>query len=294
MAPPSPLRQHPIVLKISYDGSCFAGFQRQPHAHTVQGSLEASLQQILAHPVSLQGAGRTDTGVHALGQIVAFHTPKSISLSRLCHSLNCVLPSGVQVIEAALHHLDSIFHPRFDALSRTYSYYILDGCRPSEFVLWSQRTWCSPLRLDLDLAQQAACNFLGEHNFSTFSYRLDPGTTSIRRILESEITIEPLPHLLAPHQGPRLLRFRITANGFLRRMVRLVTAAIVNVALNRYAADEVTRLIAAANPRLAPHPAPPQGLYFDRVCYPICPFTDPHKVLEHHVVIPHSSYRLKI
>jgi tRNA pseudouridine38-40 synthase len=261
-----------VILKVAYDGRAFSGFQRQRRDKTVQGALEAALSQVLTSAVVVQGAGRTDAGVHATGQVVAFESDKVGQLARLCHSVNSVLRDPLAVMEAASLDPGDPFHPRYSAIGRTYSYFVLDGCGPREARLWSGRAWCLPQTLELSLAQQAVSMFLGEQDFSTFSYRTQDLETRVRRVSTVEVSAQQAPALLCPDPGPRLLRITITANGFLRRMVRLMAAGIVEAALGQRSLDDLRSRLLARDPARAPHPAPPDGLYLERIDYDPDPF----------------------
>lgn len=272
-----------VALKIAYDGSTFAGFQRQPKVLTVQGCLEQALSQVLRQPVTLQGAGRTDVGVHATGQVVSFLLEREVAIARLCHSVNAVLREPVVVTEGALLGADDPFHARFSALSRTYRYFILDGCGPAEEMLWSSKAWCLPRGLDLEEAQRAAELFLGEQDFSTFSYRMSDKPTRVRTVREIGLGFEPAPTFLTPRLEPRLLTLSITADGFLRRMVRLIVAAVAEVGMGERTLESVKQLLEARDPSRPPHPAPPEGLYLAHIGYEPDPFetlrgTDRHVV----------------
>ena len=290
-----------VVLRVAYDGSAFAGFQRQPQAKTVQGTLEAAASQILGHPVGLQGAGRTDVGVHATGQIVAFTSPSVKSLVRLCHSINSVLRepkaqrycSSIAVVEGALLDDEDPFHPRFSATARTYSYFILDGSRPREAMFWSGRAWCLPQTLDLELAEEAAHLFNGELDFSTFSYRMQEMETRVRTVSAIAIGEQKADLLQGEAGGPRLLRLSITANGFLRRMVRLIAAGVVEVAMGHRSLVDLQSRLQARDPSRAPHPAPPEGLYLERIVYDPDPFTTHRGTSRHALATLPTQHRVK-
>ncbi len=279
-----------IVLKVAYDGGGFSGFQRQPDFKTVQGTLEKALAQILNHPVTLDGAGRTDRGVHGTGQVVAFSTPKtSVNLRKLCRSINAVSREPLAVLEGVSLEDDDSFHPRFSARARTYFYYIMDGCGPQEALFWNPRAWCLPETVDWEAAQKVANVFLGSHDFSTFSFQQQEKHTCVREIFDLKLTPEPVSTFLSPRAGPRLICFSITANGFLRRMVRLLAAAVVEAGVGRRSIEDVRRRLAAQNATLAPHPAPPQGLYLSQIHYDPDPFKV-HAQTPRHYVVPERTH----
>lgn len=278
-----------VALKIAYDGWGFAGFQRQSEALTVQGALEKALSQVLRQPIVLAGAGRTDVGVHASGQVVSFDCEGNVPIASLGRSINAVLRAPVVVLEGVALPVGSEFHARFSAVSRTYSYFLIDGCGPAEEMFWKARAWCLPVAFDLEKARQAAALFLGSQDFSTFSYRMTEKWTCVRKVTQIALETEATPSLLVPRPGPRLLRLDITADGFLRRMVRLVVAAVAEVGMGRRTLESVTRQLRACDPSKAPHPAPPEGLYLSQIGYEPDPF-EALRGTDHHAVM-HPSVR---
>lgn len=276
-----------VVLKVAYDGSAFAGFQRQPEALTVQGCLEQAVAQVLGQQITLQGAGRTDVGVHATGQVVSFLLQREVSIARLCRSVNAVLRAPVVVVEGVTLDGADPFHARFSASSRSYSYFLLDGCGPAQEMFWKSKAWCLPKVVELEKAQRAAKLFLGEQDFSTFSYRMTEKPTRVRTVQEISLQAEPASSFLAPRAGPRLLTLSITADGFLRRMVRLIVAAVAEVGMGMRTLESVQQLLQARDPSRPPHPAPPEGLYLSHVGYDPDPF-ECHRGTERHAVAPLS------
>lgn len=263
-----------LVLKIAYDGTGFAGFQRQPGRLTVQGALESAASNLLNAPVVLQGAGRTDVGVHASGQVVLLTVDrdKEIDVRRFCRGLNSVLREPIAVCEGVLLQHDDPFHPRYSALSRRYAYFILAGCGPREARFWNTRAWCLPQRLDLLAMREATTVFAGEHDFSTFCYKMEQMETRVRRVHHIGVESELLPSLISPDPDLQLLRLTVTANGFLRRMVRLLSAGLVEVGLRQRTLPELRERLALCDPSRAPHPAPAHGLYLEAVDYNPDPF----------------------
>ena len=283
-----------FVLKIAYQGGAFAGFQRQSQDKTVQGALEAVLGQILDHPVALSGAGRTDQGVHATGQVVAFHSNSAIGPDRLCRSANSLLRESIAVLEAVSLDDDDPFHPRYSALERTYSFFVLDRCGPREERFWADRAWCLPQTVDLERARQAAALFVGERDFSSFSYKMEKMETRVRKVTSLEVTEQPASPLVSPIPGPRLYRLRITSNGFLRRMVRLVAAGLIEVATGQRSLEDLSRRLSAADPARAPHPAPPHGLYLEQIRYQPDPFERYQGTARHALAKLPQRHRVKV
>jgi len=258
------------VIKVAYEGSFFSGLQRQPGHDTVQGHLESALSRFFGRPIATTMAGRTDTGVHALAQVMAFFVEAPCDLEKLTHSLNAMARSPVAVLEAAILDDSSSFHPRHSALSRTYNYLIVDDCGYPGRLFWRGRAWTIGARLDLSKMRAATRSFLGEHDFTTYSYQPDETMTRVRKVTELSLQEEPLPTIL-PSDG-RLLRLEITANGFLRRMVRTLTSELVQVGLGQEAPETLAQKLAAKDPELGPPAAPAHGLYFKAARYSPDPF----------------------
>ena len=259
--PPSTVK---YVLKVSYDGSSYFGFQKQPHHPTVQQELERALGKLFDEEIHLVYAGRTDTGVHGLGQVAAFEHPRVLPARALVEGVNCSLTDSVTVLEAAVLPDGHGFHPRYSALSRTYEYRLLCEADPADRVLWSSRAWCLAGRPDLELLREAAGLLVGEHDFRTFTSRADE--PHYRREVFSVEVVE--------RGEPRSLVLTITANAFLRKMVRLLVAGLVEVGLGLSSRGQLLQRLEKADPDWGPHPAPAQGLYFRSVQYPPDPFRE--------------------
>lgn len=255
------------ILKLCYRGPGFHGFQRQPADRTVQGELEKALQKLFKEPITLAAAGRTDTGVHALGQIVSFTTERALPLKAAVDGTNGLLSHDLAVVQGAMLDTDHSFHPRYSAQSRTYHYYVLSSTAPQDRVIHSGHVWCIGPDLQKTAMEEAARHLLGRHDFATFTSRNDKPTT-IREILALSISEHPAP----PWTTGKLWRFELTANAFLRKMVRMLTASLVEVGLGLRAPQDVKKMREALDPSAGPHPAPGEGLYFHSVAYPEDPF----------------------
>jgi tRNA pseudouridine38-40 synthase len=261
------------VMKVAYDGSHFVGVQRLPGKETVLGHLEFAVSKIFHRPLNLSAAGRTDTGVHSIGQVVAFRVDELRDAEKLTHSINSMARAPVAVLEMAILEDETNFHPRHSALSRTYGYLILDDCCYSQRLFWSSRAWCVGGKLDIPAMEAAAQHFVGEHDFTTYSYKPDRDTARVRRLSSIRFIEELLPPFFSGANGKgRLWRMEITADGFLRRMVRTVTSALVRVGLGLERPEELKGRLLAKDPKQGPPPAPPQGLYFRSVAYSPDPF----------------------
>ena len=237
---------------IEYDGSDLLGFQIQAHGRTVQGEIESVLLRLARSPVRVVGAGRTDAGVHASGQVIAFRIDWKHSLASLHRAINALLPEDI-----AFRSLDLAppgFHPRFSARKRCYRYQI--GLWPGHSPLRSRYAWELGPDLNLDAMQRAANALVGVQDFATFG-RPPQGEVTIRHIFSAAW------HLRTPY-----LYLDLCANAFLRRMVRTITAALVQVGFGKRSVEDMTTLISAKDRSLAPPPAPAKGLILTKVFYP--------------------------
>ena len=250
-----------IKLTLEYDGTCFHGWQVQPGKSTVQGELEKALQTITQENVSVIGAGRTDAGVHALGQVASFKTSSSIPLDGLLKGLNSMLPQGMAVISC--EEAPEGFHPIRDACYKIYTYHIL-VVEPRS-PLWRQRAWTMPFKIDTDAVKRAAEYIVGEHDFSSFQASGSDVQSSIRRVYMADFI--QLEHPLFPPSGGSHYLFTIAANGFLRYMVRNITGTLIEIGTGRRPWQEMETILKAKKRSAAGRTAPPQGLYLQKVSF---------------------------
>jgi tRNA pseudouridine38-40 synthase len=239
---------------IEYDGTAFAGSQVQANARTVQGELEEALNRLIGERTRVRLAGRTDAGVHATGQVVAFCLPRReggwMGWPDLRRRLNAALPRDVAIRSLVPEPLG--FDPRRDARWRVYRYRILtDGVRRP---LERYRTLEIDEPLDVAAMRAAASSMLGERDFSALG--ADARGRTVRRIAEVRIT----------RRGP-LIEIRVTANAFLRRMVRSMVALLMEAGRGKLAPEDVERLLDRGERALAGRAAPPRGLTLERVVY---------------------------
>jgi len=243
-----------LRLTVHYDGSAFHGWQVQPDQRTVQGDLEAALSRLADKPCSVVGSGRTDTGVHATGQVAAVDMPATWKADALRHSLNSILPGDVW-IEAA-RETSAEFHPRYDALRRTYRYDV--GLRSDAASPFHMR-WCWPLAEDLDrsLLHRAAETIIGDHSFEGFSKAGQPERGYRCHIMAAAWAEIPLG-----------IRFTITADRYLHHMVRYLVGTMVDIGRGRRPLHDMARLLADHADLTTSPPAPAEGLFLNRVEYP--------------------------
>lgn len=236
-------------LVISYDGTDFHGWQRQKEARTVQGVIEGALEQITGLKINLTGAGRTDAGVHARGQVAHFRANLSMEKEDLWRALNAVLPWDVRII--SLREVPDYFHARRSAFSKIYEYRIVNSSRISPFLFRYVLPW--PYPLDFEKMQAAARLFVREADFRAFTP--DPTQNPVRRIYHSELK-----------KRGSLLIYRIEADGFLRYMVRSIVGTLLEVGRGRLHPEEIEEFFETPPPPAGPV-APAKGLCLVRVLY---------------------------
>jgi tRNA pseudouridine38-40 synthase len=245
-----------MQLVMHYDGTGFSGWQRQPDRRTVQGVLEAALTRICAQRTAALGSGRTDAGVHALGQAVGVRVDERWSPVTLRRALNAVLPDDVWV--AAAHAMRDDFHARYDAIVRRYSYHVgTDEASESPFrrrIEWSVRR-----PLDRGALDACAALVLGEHRFRGFAVRGTAPADDDHRCTVSSA---------AWQDRPGGLVFEIEANRFLHHMVRFLVGTMIDVALDRRPLGELETLLKATDNSGVSPPAPAHALFLERVTYP--------------------------
>ena len=250
-----------IKLTLQYDGTGYVGWQRQAEGASIQSLIEDALARIEGKPVTVTGAGRTDAGVHALGQIATVVLAHPIECADLRRALNAMLPDAIRVIDASEAGLG--FHPRSDASSKTYRYTVVNAPIISPFEV--RYAWHVPVPLDQDRMRQALGAIIGTHDFAAFRSAGSDVKTTVRTVFEAALDAEAVSGVGAL-AGVRLF-ITIVADGFLRHMVRAIVGTIVEVGSGRRSADEVARVLASSDRSLAGRTAPARGLWLVRVTY---------------------------
>ncbi|MGQ0647696.1 MAG: tRNA pseudouridine(38-40) synthase TruA [Gemmatimonadaceae bacterium] len=245
-----------VQLVLHYDGAAFAGWQIQPDQRTVQGELERVLAGLCGQRIVAQGAGRTDAGVHARGQVVGVQVPEKWQATSLRRAVNALLPDDVWV--AAAHEMRPEFHARYSATARRYAYYIgTDDSAKSPF----RRRWEWHVSRPIDRAalDVAARGILGRRQFYAFAVR---GTAPEHDDHACDVT------LAAWRDHDHGLSFHIEANRFLHHMVRFLVGTMVDIASGRRKAGDIDRLLAAGHNDEVSAPAPAHALFLESVTYP--------------------------
>jgi tRNA pseudouridine38-40 synthase len=244
-------------LVVEYDGTDFHGWQLQPGARTVQGELEAAVERVFGAAVRVTAAGRTDAGVHAAGQVVAFSIDREMEPRVLRRALNA--NTGVDLAVREVEHVADDFDPRRHAASRRYVYRIWNRSELSPF--WRRYAWFVPRRLDVAAMQRAAIQLEGAHDFTSFQGAGCDAEHARRRVQRSTLTAEGA-----------LVTYEIEATAFLRHMVRNIVGTLVEVGLGQREAD-LGPLLAARDRTRAGATAPARGLCLVEVRYGREPLT---------------------
>jgi tRNA pseudouridine38-40 synthase len=241
-----------VKLTLEYDGTAYVGWQLQAGQDSIQGRIESALAQIFGVAVRVSGAGRTDSGVHARGQVASALLPREFDPAELKRALNALLPPDIAVLAAEAAPQD--FDPRRDARSRIYEYRVLN--RKSRSAFEFHYAWLVRAPLDLEAMRSAARGFVGEHDFVAFRTLGSEEKTTRRRVVASDW-----------RRAGDLFRYRVEANGFLRHMVRTMVAVMVDAGHGKIAIGDIAAMITSRDRAAAPAPAPACGLYLMEVHY---------------------------
>ena len=245
--------QQTFKLIIEYDGAAFHGWQRQKTDRTVQETIENAVAVMTREKVTVIGSGRTDAGVHALGQVAGFKTRSRLDARAFLNGLNSLLPADVVV--RACDPMPDTFHARFDVTSKRYRYHILN--RPIAPAIGRQFVWHIRKPLDTAAMTDAAAIFMGRHDFKAFEGAGSPRDHAIRTVTDSTLAIT----------GDGKLTYDIQANGFLRFMVRNIVGTLVEVGLGKIDKQDVRTILQSKDRSRAGATAPPQGLFLVDVSY---------------------------
>lgn len=237
-------------LDIAYDGSGFRGFARQPEQKTVQGEIEAALARLIG-PTETVGAGRTDSGVHARGQVLSFRADPIPNPGRLLRSINGLVAPEIAAID--LREVDDDFDARFSAAWRSYRYFVLD--RPVPDPILRNRVWHVPRQLDLEKMNEATEPIIGEHDFAAFC-RAAEGRGTVRTVLDARW-----------ERFEETAVFEIKAGAFCHQMVRSLVAFMVDIGRGKTKVSAMTEVLASKDRAGTAGVAPPHGLVLWQVGY---------------------------
>ena len=241
-----------IKLTIEYDGTNYHGWQIQPNCESIQSILERAVSTFLGRATRVTGSGRTDGGVHALGQVASFVTEKEFQPHRIRRALNALTPPDVTIKE--VEFVPDSFDPRRDACSRVYEYHILN--RPTASPFYLNRAWHLHEPLDVEAMRAAISCLLGEHDFSSFRAAGCDAAHPIRRVYQTSL-----------EQRGELMVYTIGATAFLRHMVRNIVGTLVEVGFGERSDDSFRELLEMKDRTKAGKTAPPHGLFLTEVRY---------------------------
>lgn len=242
-----------IAIKVQYDGTQYNGWQIQNGGRTVQEELERAISVLTREQSRTVASGRTDSGVHALGQIVHFDTQSAITLQRFCIGLNGILPKDIAVRNA--YQVHGRFHARFDAVERTYRYLIYN--HPSRSPLMMYRAMWVHEKLDTDYLETVTRQLIGEMDFSSFcKKRESKNISTVRRVTEIRV-----------QRDGDLIVLEITGNAFLHNMIRIIVGTIVDMNRSNAEPSLLADIIARRDRESSGITAPPYGLYLSKVLY---------------------------
>ena len=242
-----------IRLRLQYEGTRYQGWQKQTSTdNTIQGKMETLLTKMCGEPIEISASGRTDAGVHALGQVANFHTESAMSVEEILEYCNRYLPEDIAVVEVS--EAAPRFHSRLNATGKRYRYRIINSQIPD--VFWRRYATEEPEELDLDAMRKAAERLLGEHDFKAFTSAKKSKKSTVRRI--DEIRIERIENRV---------EFVFTGNGFLQNMVRILTGTLIEIGDGRRTPEDVSEILEAKNRERAGYTAPACGLTLLEVIY---------------------------
>lgn len=241
-----------IKLTIEYDGKCYNGWQKQTNKLNIQGEIEKAIYNITKEEVDLIGSGRTDAGVHALGQVANFKTNSEISIEKLPLAINSQLKNSIVIKEAK--EVDEKFHSRYNAKHKTYRYIINNS--KCGTAIYRNLEYSYPFKLDVEKMKQASKYFEGEHDFKAFKSSGTSSKNSVRTIYKA----------IVKQDGEKII-IELTGNGFLYNMVRIISGTLLDVGLGKIKPEEIPEIIESKDRRRAGKTLPPYGLYLVEVKY---------------------------
>ncbi len=242
-----------IKCRVTYEGTRYQGWQRQESSdNTIQGKLERLISRMCDERIEIQGSGRTDAGVHSLGQIINFHTHSEKTVEEMLAYMNQFLPEDIAVVE--MEEVSERFHSRLNAKGKQYSYHVWNSSIPN--VFWRRYAHMVEQPLDVDAMKQAAKHLLGEHDFKSFTSAGKGKKSTVRNIESIQIV-----------RDGDLLTFTFRGDGFLYHMIRILMGTLLEVGLGTRSADSIPDVIEAKNREKAGALVPGKGLILEEVFY---------------------------
>lgn len=241
-----------IKLTIEYDGKCYNGWQKQPNKLNIQGEIERAIYNITKEEVDLIGSGRTDAGVHALGQVANFKTNSQISIEKLPLAINSQLKNSIVIKEA--EEVNERFHSRYNAKRKTYRYIINNS--KCGTAIYRNLEYSYPFKLDAEKMKQASKYFEGEHDFKAFKSSGTSSKNSVRTIYKA----------IVKQEGEKII-IELTGNGFLYNMVRIISGTLLDVGLGKIQPEEIPEMIESKDRQRTGKTLPAHGLYLVEVKY---------------------------
>jgi len=241
-----------IKLTIEYDGKDFNGWQKQPTKLNIQGTIEQAIKQITGEDIELNASGRTDAGVHALGQVANFKTNSKIPIEKFAIAINSKLKRSIVIKRA--EEVDERFHSRLSCKRKTYRY-IINNSQEGTAIYRNLETHI-PQKLDVEKMQKAVKYFEGEHDFKAFKASGTSSKSSVRTIYKANV-----------YQENEKIFIELTGNGFLYNMVRIIAGTLVDVGLGKIEPEEIPKIIQEGKRENAGKTLPPNGLYLVKVMY---------------------------
>ena len=241
-----------IKLTIEYDGKCYNGWQKQPNKLNIQGEIERAIYNITKEEVDLIGSGRTDAGVHVLGQVANFKTNSQISIEKLPLAINSQLKNSIVIKEA--EEVNERFHSRYNAKRKTYRYIINNS--KCGTAIYRNLEYSYPFKLDAEKMKQASKYFEGEHDFKAFKSSGTSSKNSVRTIYKA----------IVKQEGEKII-IELTGNGFLYNMVRIISGTLLDVGLGKIQPEEIPEMIESKDRQRAGKTLPAHGLYLVEVKY---------------------------
>jgi len=241
-----------IKLTIEYDGKDFNGWQKQPNKLNIQGEIEKAIENITGEKVELYASGRTDAGVHSLGQVANFKIESDFAIEKMAIAINSQIKKSIRIIKA--EEVDENFHSRYNCKQKTYRYVINNSQYGS--AIYRGQEYHISTKLDINKMQEAIKYFEGEHDFKAFKSSGTSSKCSVRIIYKAEVK----------KQSDKII-IELTGNGFLYNMVRIISGTLVDVGLGKIQPKDIIEIIKQKDRNKAGKTLPPHGLYLVEVCY---------------------------